>query len=144
MTHIERKLKPHTTYSWDVKNTLDCLLTGSWRMIFFCWFFFSFFPSCKTQFSTSHSSSHTFNSINDTHWKQIVTPTTYSWDVENTLDLIDSKYFLNCLNTFDEYITKAMSIDVSRIVNESSKFHVKNKVFLNNPKDYIFLHKIII
>jgi hypothetical protein len=60
------------------------------------------------------------------------------------LDLIDSKYFLNCLNTFDEYITKAMSIDVSRIVNESSKFHVKNKVFLNNPKDYIFLHKIII
>jgi hypothetical protein len=33
---------------------------------------------------TSHSSSHAFNLINDTHWEKVATPTTYSWEVENT------------------------------------------------------------
>jgi hypothetical protein len=60
-------------------------------------FLFSFFPSCNASIATSHSSSHTFNPINDTHWEKVVTPITYSWDVESTHDLIYSKIFSNFL-----------------------------------------------
>jgi hypothetical protein len=34
--------------------------------------------------ATNHSSSHAFNATNDTHYKNVATPTTYSWDVKNT------------------------------------------------------------
>ncbi len=138
MTHFERKLKPHNIFM-RCKKHIGLLENYELKDVFLLLaFLFSFFPSCKTHLSTSHSSSHAFNSTNDTHWKEIVTPTTYSWDAKNALDLIDSKYFKECLNTFDECITKAMSTHVSRIVNESSNFHVKNKMFLNFPKDYVF------
>jgi hypothetical protein len=52
--------------------------------------FFGFFPSCKTSMATNHSSSYAFNSIDDKHREKVLTHTTYSWDVENTHDLIDS------------------------------------------------------
>ncbi len=55
-----------------------------------------------------HSSFHAFKSINDTHWKKVVT-STYSWNVESTHDLIDSLYFQDCLNSFDYCYTKATS-----------------------------------
>jgi hypothetical protein len=47
---------------------------------------------------TNHSSSSAFNLLDDTHSKKIVTLTTYSWDVESTHDLIDSKYLKKFLN----------------------------------------------
>jgi hypothetical protein len=64
-------------------------------------FFFFPLPSCKTSMKTTNSSSYAFNSINDRHWEKVVTLTTYSWDVENTHDLIDPQYFQDCLNSFD-------------------------------------------
>jgi hypothetical protein len=39
--------------------------------------------------ATNHSSCHPFNSNHDTHLKKVATLTTYSWDVENTYDLIN-------------------------------------------------------
>jgi hypothetical protein len=74
---------------------------------------------------TSHSSSHTFNSFNNTHQEKIITSTTYSWDVKNTHDLIDSSYFQDYLNTFDYYSINANSTHVCRITKEFLKIHVK-------------------
>jgi hypothetical protein len=63
------------------------------KIISFCFFssFFAFFfPSCKTSVVTNHSSSYAFNSIDDKHREKVLTHTTYSWDIENTHDLINS------------------------------------------------------
>ncbi len=51
--------------------------------LFIAFFVFIFFYY-KVSMRTSHSSSHAFNLINDTHWEKVATPTTYSWEVENT------------------------------------------------------------
>jgi hypothetical protein len=67
---------------------------------------------------TSHSSSHEFNSINNTHQEKIITSTTYSWDVKNTHDLIDSWYFQDYLNIVDYYNINANSTQVCRITKE--------------------------
>jgi hypothetical protein len=40
--------------------------------------------------ATSHSSSHAFNSNNNTYEDKIATSTTYSWDMESTNDLINA------------------------------------------------------
>jgi hypothetical protein len=49
-----------------------------------------FFPSCQSPMLTSHLSFHAFSWINDTHQKKVVNPTTCSWDVKNTHDLMNS------------------------------------------------------
>jgi hypothetical protein len=40
--------------------------------------------------ATTHASFHAFNSINFKHREKVITLTTYSWDVENTHDPINS------------------------------------------------------
>jgi hypothetical protein len=40
--------------------------------------------------ATNHSCSYAFNSIDDKHREKALVYTTYSWDVENTHDLINS------------------------------------------------------
>jgi hypothetical protein len=69
--------------------------------------------------AASHSSSHAFHLINDTHFLKIATFTTYSRDVESTHDLINENYFQICLNIFDYYNTRAVSIDIFRIIFKS-------------------------
>jgi hypothetical protein len=39
---------------------------------------------------------------------------------------------------FDYYNTRLMSTHVIKIINEFERFHVKNKIFFNIPKDYVF------
>jgi hypothetical protein len=59
----------------------------------FCFFGHSsclFFPSCQSPMLTTHLCFHAFYWINDTHQKKVVNPTTCSWDVKNTHDLINS------------------------------------------------------
>jgi len=64
-----------------------------------------------------HSSSHiAFNSINDLHWKKVITLIKYSWHIESTHELINSWYFQHCLNIFD-YCNKNIR-HVCRVTNE--------------------------
>ncbi len=65
------------------------LITSLNLFVFWSLFLLFFFPSCQSPMLTSHLSFHAFNSINDTHQNKVVT-TTYSQDVKNTHDLINS------------------------------------------------------
>jgi hypothetical protein len=75
----------------NLQVLMICAQTSSlFNIYIFSFNFFVLFPSCKACMSISYSSSHVFNSINNTHQEEIITSTKYSWDVKNTHDLIDS------------------------------------------------------
>jgi hypothetical protein len=66
-------------------------------------FFAFFFPYCKVPMPTSHSSSHAYNSINNTNHENIITPTTYSWDA-NWLRIYSSCEYVVEKNKFNTQI----------------------------------------